>query len=82
MLCLHFYITITPPPPTPTTNTQLTHSQIRRTFARFVYIFSHFNLKWFHFAFLLSHVSARLDALRLALFFILQGANSLYFAGA
>ena len=39
---LHYYH---PPPPTPTTNTQLTHSQIRRTFARFVYIFSHFNLK-------------------------------------
>ena len=38
--------------------------------------------KWFHFTFLLSHVSARLDALLLALFFILQGAYSLYFAGA
>ena len=82
MLCLHFYITITPPPPPP----QPTHNlHTPRSVGRLRVLCTYFPIliwKWFHFAFLLSHVSARLDALRLALFFILQGANSLYFAGA
>ena len=78
MLRLHFYIT-TPPPPQHTTYTLPDPSDV---WAFSVRIFPILIWKWFQLTFLLSHFSARLDALRLALFFILQGANSLYFAGA
>ena len=74
-LCLHFYTTNPPTHNIPTPD-------LSDVCAFSVRIFPILFWKWFHFTFLLSHVSARLDALRLALFFILQGANSLYFAGA